>query len=116
MQNLKNKMRTRLEILKDLVHLNKNLLDLQTELSQFSWDLEKPIFLISKDHICNVLQKHISDLSYKELEDWANLIECRDDLGFESDPLKEIIFELANPEINGEITQERLKEMILELS
>jgi len=43
---------------------------------------------------------------------WANVIECRDDLDFELEEMQEIIFDLASPEINGEITKERLQAVI----
>ncbi|WP_407267353.1 hypothetical protein [Tenacibaculum maritimum] len=46
---------------------------------------------------------------------WANLIECREDIDFELDTFQEYIFEIANPEINGELTKERIKEIILDL-
>lgn len=32
----------------------------------------------------------------------ANLIECREDIGYEDEILQEIIFELANPCLYGE--------------
>lgn len=46
------------------------------------------------------------------MEEWANAIEFRDDIDFENEEIKEFVFELANPEINGVITIERLLEII----
>jgi hypothetical protein len=42
-------------------------------------------------------------ISSQELEDWANLIESRDDIGFDSKKLQDIIFKLANPILYGKI-------------
>jgi len=106
-------MRNRVNILNDLVYLIGDLSDVQRELSQYSWDTEDPIFIIKKIDFSNILRKCIGEeISFDVLEDWANAIECRDDLGFEDEKMQEIIFELANPEINGEISKERLKEIL----
>jgi hypothetical protein len=71
----------------------------------------------SKQDFLNVLKKCRDGLiSYEDLENWADAIELRDDIGFEADEMLEIIFELANPDINGQLSKERLEEMIKELS
>ena len=109
-------MRNRADILIDLVNLKSNLAELQKELSQYSWDIETPILIINSKDFTNVLQRCIEDkLTFLEVEKWANAIECRDDLGFEDNNVQEIIFELANPDINGEITKDLLKAIIARL-
>jgi len=109
-------MRNRKDILTDLVFFKGDLSELQSELSQYSWDSEEPILIISKQDFCNVLKSCILDeINFENLVSWANAIECRDDLDFEVEEIQEIVFELANPEINGEITKERLQEIINEL-
>jgi hypothetical protein len=109
-------MRNRKDILTDLVFFKSDLSELQNELSRYSWDVEEPTLIISKHDFSNVLKRCIgSEINFKDLVSWANLIECRDDLDFEIEELQEIVFELANPEINGEITKERLQEIINEL-
>ena len=109
-------MRNRKDILTDLICFNGNLTELQSELSQYSWDVEEPILIIGKSDFSNVIKKCVDGkITFGELENWANAIECRDDLDFEVEEIQEIIFELASPEINGEITKQRLKEIIKEL-
>ncbi|MFA5541085.1 MAG: hypothetical protein WC984_05385 [Bacteroidales bacterium] len=106
-------MRKRTEILKDLISLRGSLEALQKELSQYSWDIEKPIQTINLVDFSNVLKRSIDgEIDFVTLTNWANAIECRDDLEFASEKIQEIIFELANPEINGEITKNRLNEII----
>jgi len=106
-------MRTRKDILTDLISFKKSLNQLNNELSKYPWDVEEPILVITKVDFYNILEKCIKEeITHDELEYWANIIECRDDLDFEEEVLQEIIFELANPEINGKISIEKLKEII----
>jgi thioester reductase-like protein len=109
-------MRNRTEILKDLILLQADINDLEKELSQYPWDAEEPLLKVSKVDFIFVFQKCIdNEISFDELLNWANAIECRDDLDFANEEMQEIVFELASPEINREITNERLKEIINEL-
>jgi hypothetical protein len=107
-------MRSRKELLKDLALLQDSIEVLEQELSQYPWDIEKPLFKVSVEDFSNVLKRSISnEIRFEALTNWANAIECRDDIEFENEEIHEIIFELANPEINGEITKERLSEIII---
>jgi thioester reductase-like protein len=115
-QNQNSDMRNRTEILKDLILLQADINDLEKELSQYPWDAEEPLLKVSKVDFIFVFQKCIdNEISFDELLNWANAIECRDDLDFANEEMQEIVFELASPEINREITNERLKEIINEL-
>jgi len=110
-------MRSRKDILKDLVLLNGSIEVLQRELSQYSWDIEKPLLKINAKTFSKILKRSINnEIDFGTLTKWANALECRDDLDFESDNLQEFLFELANPEINGEITKDRLSEFLDVLS
>ncbi len=110
-------MRSRTDILKDLLYFKGNLPSLREELSQYPWDTEEAYLLMTKKHFLNVISRCLKDeISLQDLEVWANLIECRDDLDFENEELQEIVFELASPEINGAITRERLHEIIKNIS
>ena len=109
-------MRNRKEILRDLVLLEGSIEVLQKELSQYSWDIEEPILKINIEDFSNVFKRTINnEIDFETLTNWANSLGCRDDLEFENDEMQEVIFELANPEINGEITKERLSNIIIEL-
>jgi len=106
-------MRSRKEILKDLVLLRGSIEFLEKELSQYSWDMKAPLLSVSANDFIDVLQRGIdNEIDFQIVSNWANAIECRDDLEFANEEMQEIIFELANPEINGEITKERLSEII----
>ena len=115
--NLNCNMRNRINILNDLVCFNESLTKLQDELSKHPWDAKESILIITKVHLSNILKKCINNnITVSDLENWANTIECRDDLDFEDEELQEVIFELASPEINGKIIKEQLQKIIEKLS
>lgn len=110
-------MSSRLEILKKLILLRGNIEVLKNELSIYPWDVENPLLTIKADDLSSVLKRSINnEIDFNTLTNWANVIECRDDLEFETEEMQEIIFELANPEINGEITNERLQALLYKLN
>jgi hypothetical protein len=109
-------MRNRIEILKDLVLLQSSIEVLEKELNQYPWDIETPLLKVSKNDIALILKKCLdNEIDFKTLTNWANAIECRDDLDFSTEEIQEIIFEVANSEINEEVTKERLQEIVDEL-
>lgn len=109
-------MRNRKEILTDIVLINGDLSLLEKELSSYPWDIEEPLILLKKNDFATLFKKClVGKITFKNIVKWANLIECREDIAFEPDILQEYIFEIANPEINGELTIERVKEIILDL-
>jgi len=101
-------MRSRRQILQELVAFSQPLEFLAKEISQLEWDYDGKPFIIKPIHIVNVLNRFLfGDLTAKEVEDWANMIECREDLEYEKsnvEQLDKIIYELANPEIEGQLT------------
>lgn len=106
-------MRTRTDILNDLIRFQTQLDRVQNELSQYTWDVEEPLVMMRKSDFISIAQRFLDGvLSTDDLENWANAIECRDDVEFENDELSEFIFDLANPVINGEITKELVRKMI----
>ncbi|PKL85065.1 MAG: hypothetical protein CVV22_10005 [Ignavibacteriae bacterium HGW-Ignavibacteriae-1] len=106
-------MRSRIEIIKELALIQGDIEMLRKELSEYPWDIEEPLFKISKEDFSNILNRSIkNEIDFETLSNWANAIECRDDLEFENEVMQEAVFELANPEINGEITKDRLNQII----
>ena len=98
----------RLSVLKDLVAFNKSINELSSMLSQLSWDYDGRPLVVHSSEIKIVLERFLSgDCSAKELEDWANLLECREDLELEEqkfEAIENVIDCLANPVLQGEIT------------
>lgn len=98
----------RLELLHDLVAFDKPVEVLADDLAKFDWDYEGQPLIINASEIQQILQRFLAgELNAKELEDWANLIECREDLDFEEskhEAIENIIYCLANPTLQGAIT------------
>lgn len=96
-------MRNRKDILLDLINYNGNISDLQKELSFYEWDIDEPLLTVSKWHVLNLFDKFLrGDVNVTDLEEWANIIECWEDLFLEEE-LKQVIDEIANPALYGEL-------------
>ena len=105
-------MTDRKQLLLDLILLRGKTQDIKHEPSKQSWDSVSPIVKIDTQSMIFVLTKYIKgEISTDELEEWANLVECRDDIEIPS-LIQEFIFELANPEINGDITKKKVNDYV----
>jgi hypothetical protein len=87
-------------------------------LRQLPWDSPELVVLGRKE-ILSVLQRcQGGQLSPEQVEEWANALEGRDDLGFEpadAELLHEVIFELANPVLTNQLSASRLLQLIMRL-
>ena len=69
--------------------------------------------ILGYDDFKRILDKSVKEeIGFDLLEKLADSVEIRDDIDFIDDELKELIFELANPVLNGSITRDRVIEMI----
>jgi hypothetical protein len=109
-------MLNRTEILSELVTFSKPLGFLSHGLSQLEWDYEEMPVVMMSTHLLKVLDRFVrGELNAQEIESWANLVEGREDLEFSEEILGEFVYELANPELEGELTRLRATEIIQEL-
>ena len=100
---------TKIDILLNLINFSKNISAIKSDLAKIGFNSESELVTITKNTIANILNRVIDkEISYDLLEEWANLIECREDIGYEDEILQEIIFELANPCPYGEIDEEKI--------
>ncbi len=105
-----NAAKERISLLNCLLSYNTKITDLESSLAKFRWDSEELVKLENK-HLKNILNRYINGtLSLNEIEDWANAIECRDDIDYSS--FIEIIHELANPLLHSELTEFRAREIL----
>lgn len=103
-------------ILLDLVYFKNNIDTLKNMLSQIGFDSETELVSMSRDDIVEILQKSLDKkISFLELEEWANLIECREDIGFEDEKTQEMIFKLANPYLYGKLDEKQVLSYLNEL-
>ena len=83
-------------------------------LASYDYDSENELFEISQSVLINVLEKYLLDeITVEELENWANFVECRDDLNYEK--FEANIYSLANPYLVGEINKDKINQMLLDL-
>jgi hypothetical protein len=105
--------------LHDLLNFSRDLESIRLDLKNFKWD-SKEIMLLERVHLKDILSKFINGkISNEEISDWADLVEARDDIGYEisyEDLIKEIIFNLANPEINYPLNSKEAKKYMEKLS
>ena len=106
---------SRASVLDDLIAFRKPL-DLLTEMmSDVGWS-ETPVAVLTADHIVSVLQRFRSGaLTAADVEGWADLIECREDIDYQSDRYEETlqaIYVLANPVLNG-LPDEALTDQVI---
>lgn len=103
-------------ILLDLVHFKNNIDTLKNMLSQIGFDSETELVSMSRDDIAEILQRSLDKkISFLELEEWANLIECHEDIGFDDEKTQEMIFKLANPYLYGKLDEKQVLSYLNEL-
>ena len=99
----------KIDILLNFINFTKDISAIKSDLAKIGFNSESELVRITKNTIANILNSVIDkEISYDLLEEWANLIECREDIGYEDEILQEIIFELANPCLYGEIDEEKI--------
>lgn len=87
----------RVKLLRRLLALGQPTADLVASLSQLGWDSTELVHMTTNDARA-VLQRVLAgELSAEIVEEWANAIEGRDDIGFYPPCLNDMVFELANP-------------------
>ena len=74
--------------------------------------------VLSVNDLRSVLQRAlISDVSLPAVHKWAEAIEARTDLvEYENQSVVDVLFELATPEVNGDLTLGRIEELLCTLS
>ena len=91
--------------------------ELRSMLTTFPWDFETPLAVLEPADIQRSLRRYLGgDLSADDICDWANLIEMRDDVDYQSTELVEdFVFAAANLELQGAINTEWAKDWISKL-
>jgi hypothetical protein len=102
--------RTRQDILKDLVALAGPVHPLEDELRGYGWDSEVELVVLTAADALSVLDRFArGDITAEECAGWADALVGRDGVGFEpafEDTLKNLLFEICVPEINGPLTRD----------
>ncbi len=105
---------SRKKTLEDLVEYRKTPEELWDVLKGFLWDSEEELVQLERQHVSTVLKRYLTgEISTQEVEDWANLIECRDDIGYED--VADVLHILANPLITYRLTPTVAAQLLDEL-
>lgn len=101
----------RAESLQQIISFGTNRDDAYAALLKHSWDSESELVVASRQLLSDVLQKYLAgDISSDDLEEWANFIECRDDIDYSE--IEDYIYALANPQLMGSIDREKIAKMV----
>jgi hypothetical protein len=99
----------RAELLGKVVRYELPLDETLVMLSAYGWDSDQELYQLSGEDVISLLDRYLEGaLTAAQVQHWAELLEMRDDIGFEvkhTALLKQIVSRLANPEINGVITR-----------
>lgn len=102
------KTRDRIEALRDLIELRIQLPEAILRVKQFSWDSKVELIVLTRIDAQRLLGEYLEGkLSADSVEEWANAVEGREDIGLETGSqalLKNFVFELANPYITHQLT------------
>ncbi|WP_017808879.1 hypothetical protein [Leptospira alstonii] len=103
-----------------LINFEDSTEKLKNSLKSFAWDYEEPCAELNCEHLRKVIQRYLDgNLTSYDIEEWANLIEGREDITFDLPKkvlLQDIVHELANPELTIKLSEKRGKEIIRLLS
>jgi hypothetical protein len=106
-------------VLKRLICFSGTVEYLKLGLKEISWDTDEVPLEFEAAHLINVLHGYLAGrLTAKNVEDWANLIEGREDLEYEaafSEKIKQCIYVLANPYLVAPLSAGRAEELIKSL-
>jgi len=109
-------MSDRKKALLELISFSKPVDVLANNIKQFDWDPDGVSVPMGVEHLCGVLLRYVGgESTAQDVEDWANLVEGREDIDFESSHaavLDECLYELANPDLTSALSVQRACELI----
>lgn len=109
----------RASALRALIAYEKPVEPILADLRAYGWDAAKPFAALTKADIVSILDRYLAgDLTPQQVADWADLVECREDIELpEADKasISDAVFQLANPILNGELTMQLAELMRLAL-
>jgi hypothetical protein len=111
-------MSERRQILTALLTPQFPLDEIAGQLASLPWDSEELVEL-RFEHVVAVLERFVAgQLRNEDVHRWADLIEARDDIGLDrrhEAALREVIFRLASPELEGPLDNATARSLIASL-
>jgi hypothetical protein len=113
-------MKTRKQLLEELVRNVRPPQQIARELAAFPWDSEQALVVLTRQHVTAVLGALLQNrLSAQDVQRWADALESREDIDYEAvsaEALSETIFELANPELTAELSRPEAERLLRKLA
>ena len=107
----------RSQLLQSLLKLDRPLEQILPPLNQLGWDSDEELATLHPQHLISILSRYLNgELSPVEVENWANAIECREDLDWESEAISALIHELANPLLTRPLSEATAREWLQRLT
>lgn len=116
MNQVQTPQKERSQLLQSLLKLDRPLDQILPSLNQLGWDSDE-LATLHPQHLISILNRYLSgELSPVEVENWANAIECREDLAWESEAISALIHELANPLLTNPLSEDTAREWLQRLT
>lgn len=114
-------MSDRAELLRRLVDFREPAEPILKELGSLGWDWDEDhLLVLVADHFMAVFSRFLDgEIDDGQLEEWAENLESRDDVGFDpqqEESLKDLLFGIATPENYEPLTADLIRGMQHELS
>jgi hypothetical protein len=108
----------RKSILLDFVGITRPLDEILLDLKKFSLDCDGPLIMLEQRHIAAALQRYADgQLTGATIENWANAIEGRDDIGYDPRSIAgRLLHELANPVLTEPLSPSRAAGLLTSIS
>lgn len=95
----------RQSVVDSLVNFSESPSSLAKKLALYPWDLDEPLIMLTEKHVRSALTRFIrGDLVDRDISDWAELMEVRDDISFENESIASFLTQAANPLLEGPLS------------
>ena len=106
----------RKQLLNALLNLEPGIEETYSALANMAWDCPTELVTLRTQHVASVLGRFIDGrIDGEYVERWANAIEAREDVAFDSaqeESLRHILFVLANPELSQPLSIQSATEFL----
>lgn len=116
---MKMETQKRIQYLEKFIAYEDGVMLASKRLSILPWDSDDELVVLKRRQITSMLQRYLEgELSAQEVEDWADAIEGREDIGYEvsyEGLVLQAIIDLANPILSEQLTPQFAQEWIEKL-
>jgi hypothetical protein len=101
-------MTSRVGLLRALLALERPTPEITAELRAYGWDSDIELVRLRREHVRSVIERYLrGEIDSDTVEEWAESIEGREDIGYEAgweSELGSVLHQLANPLLSGQLS------------